>query len=210
MAYIHPSLKIKNISGKGRVRVATTFIHKDTVILVEEPKTKVDKVNENAMFECIYKIYQNKEEKQWSKLYPSEINKIDEEIKKVATIKNMVLKEWLLNQYANQLSLDIAKYKSNAFNMDNDKTEEKPCILYSGAIFNHSCDPNVIFSFTDNKMIFKTCKDVNANEELQVNYIHTDIHKSKEHRQYRLLNQYNFLCSCSKCLDTQKPSQGTA
>ncbi len=175
MAYIHPSLKIKNISGKGRVRVATTFIHKDTVILVEEPKTKVDKVNENAMFECIYKIYQNKEEKQWSKLYPSEINKIDEEIKKVATIKNMVLKEWLLNQYANQLSLDIAKYKSNAFNMDNDKTEEKPCILYSGAIFNHSCDPNVIFSFTDNKMIFKTCKDVNANEERQDNYIHTDI-----------------------------------
>lgn len=195
--YIHKSLKIVNIKGKGRGFIAKEFVPKNTIILIENPKSKVDNFIEHPMFECIYQVYKNKEEKEWSKLHPNDIDyDYDNTLLDIPSIKNKKLKDWLLKQDVKQLSIDCAKYKRNAFNMDNEKRLIKPCILYFGAIFNHSCIPNVLFKFIDDKMIFTTNRDIKANEELTDNYV--DISLPEEQIQKRLQEQYNFKCNCPR------------
>ena len=80
-------------------------------------------------------------------------------------IKNKNISSTLKLLSNEQVSLLIRKYIQNAFNMDNNKIEIKPCILFYGAIFNHSCNPNVSFKFDSKSktMIFYSNQKINKN-----------------------------------------------
>lgn len=83
------------------------------------------------------------------------------------------------------------KYKRNAFMFAG-----YPAILFKGAVFNHSCTPNVHFEPNADKtqMIFTTTRDILAGEELCDSYTTQCISIGAAHA--RLKSQYGFTCDC--------------
>jgi hypothetical protein len=198
--YIHPSIQIKKISNKGDGIITNNNLNANEIILIEKPNIFINNPKEEPMFEILYNIYNYGNIKDWNNLVPNKLlyNTL---LTNFMHIKNKKIKNWLISMDKNELLLSCEKYKQNAFNMDNSKKNIKPCILFIGAKFNHSCNPNINFRW-DNKlgaMIFYTNQIINKNTELQDNYI--DITLPYENRQKRLQEQYKFICNCNKCLD---------
>lgn len=87
----------------------------------------------------------------------------------------------------------VDKYKRNAFMFAG-----YPAILFNGAIFNHSCTPNVHFAPNVEKtlMIFTTTRDILEGEELCDSYTTQCTSIGAAH--IRLKSQYGFTCNCSQ------------
>lgn len=98
-----------------------------------------------------------------------------------------------------QLILLSRKYRQNVFNMDNTKKEIKPCVLFYGSIFNHSCVPNIEFNFDYKlkQMIFSSNQKIKRNTELCDHYINITLPFSE--RKLLLESHYKFTCDCIKC-----------
>lgn len=197
------------IPDKGYGFVATQFIPKDTIIFRENPTFELE--NDNPVSECLELIYtiliDSDQEKidNFKLLVPTdlenyEVNRNDllselEFLKKHGKTHHMY--KFLTENYTlDELSLFVAKYACNCFEF-----EYKPIILLQSTYFNHSCYPNVIFGcYVKNfvrEMIFYTCRDINKNEELTINYI--DICVNRKARMDKLLNNYGFTCTCERC-----------
>lgn len=164
-------LELKSIPEKGRGFVATSFIPQYTRILEEKP----------------YKVY-----KSFDKL----VSNIEIDLKKYK------LRDKFNNLYPNNLDNNknyyLEKICKNAFNF-NRKTYSNPCILFDGALFNHSCDPNVLFINCDDRMIFYTIKDVYKGDELMDHYI--DVNLPVNERLLLLYDNYGFICKCNRCMN---------
>ncbi len=205
LIYMNPKIKQSIIPNKGRGFISNDPIDKDEIVLIESPDIFVDKYIESPLFEVIYEIINSNKLDQFNQFVPFAVNNIESRlIKELKNIKNPKVKNKFdkfakLNDY--ELSLLIRKYMQNAFNMDNSKVQIKPCILFWGAIFNHSCNPNIDFKFDSNKnqMIFYANKKIGKNIELCDSYI--DINLNYEQRQLQLLSRYNFKCDCTKCFN---------
>eukprot|EP00931_Biecheleriopsis_adriatica_P009295 TRINITY_DN110370_c0_g1_i1.p1 TRINITY_DN110370_c0_g1~~TRINITY_DN110370_c0_g1_i1.p1 ORF type:complete len:376 (+),score=54.55 TRINITY_DN110370_c0_g1_i1:142-1269(+) len=75
---------------------------------------------------------------------------------------------------------------------------ERTAIFATAACFNHSCDPNVAFTFNDaNDLVVFAIKDVLAGEELCISYV--DVYQSHFQRGSKLHARYGFTCRCSVC-----------
>ena len=99
--------------------------------------------------------------------------------------------------------LYATKYVRNAF-----ATVHGPALLFQGAVFNHSCDPNVLFSLHSGVMVFRTCRDVRAGEQLFDKYgSPTKRDAIKYHA--RLAEQYGFRCACSLVPNSKKRDKQT-
>ena len=136
-------------------------------------------------------------------LYPNSITeneklkdlKIDirKRFKKLKNINNKKLRKiyiYLNNKYTwDDIELFGLKYACNGFNH-----KGKPMILIKGALFNHSCKPNLSFTFDNNRMIFTTNKNIKIDEELCDTYV--NLTDTIEKRHERLLYQYGFECEC--------------
>ncbi len=200
---MNPKIKQITIPNKGRGFISTEPINKDEIVLIESPDIFIEKYIESPLFEIIHEIICSNQLDKFNQFVPFAINNIESRlIKELKNIKNPKIKNKFdkfakLDDY--QLSLLIRKYMQNAFNMDNSKTQIKPCILFWGAIFNHSCDPNIDFKFDSNKnqMIFYSNKKIGKNIELSDSYIDTKL--CYELRQQQLISRYNFICSCTRC-----------
>lgn len=179
-------------------------IPKDTTILVE--KAAVDLYNEPKyyeMFQILYKIFNNKKLKSKfdhllprdtkdNKLITSEMIRNDlETLDEIPEIRN-----YLLKLDPEELQLYCLKYLRNGFG------NQEPIILLKGAMFNHSCRPNVVFIQKGNVMHFVTTRDIAKGEELYDSYV--DIELPKKDRQKRLLEQYGFICNCDRCTSNHK------
>eukprot|EP01118_Nematostelium_gracile_P018899 TRINITY_DN8562_c0_g1_i1.p1 TRINITY_DN8562_c0_g1~~TRINITY_DN8562_c0_g1_i1.p1 ORF type:complete len:499 (-),score=75.13 TRINITY_DN8562_c0_g1_i1:3-1499(-) len=79
----------------------------------------------------------------------------------------------------------------------------------SGAIFNHSCAPNVLF-FHDNlgNLCFRADQDVKQGTELSTHYIH--LYQPTDTRREQLLSSYSFHCNCERCCNSLKFEEITA
>jgi hypothetical protein len=201
--YINDNIRLVDIKNKGKGYIAMKDINKEDIILIEKPEIYINKPNENPMFEIIYNVYNSKYKKEWDELVPQKIiTTIDNEIiKEIENIKNNKIKKFFTKIDKNELALACAKYKQNAFNMDNRKEKIKPCVLFNGAKFNHSCIPNINFYYDENRniMIFLANKKINKNTELSDNYI--NINKKYIERKKILEEQYKFTCICKKCIE---------
>jgi len=200
LLYINSKIKQIDTLDKGRGFIATENLNKNEIVLIESPDCYIFKPKESPLFEILYDIICNNQIEQFNNLVPYNIIKLETKlINELKKIKNTKIKNKLNNFDDFTLSLLIKKYLQNAFNMDNSKKTIKPCILYYGAIFNHSCIPNVNFKFDfkKNQMIFYTNKYITKNEELFDNY--TNINLNYKIRQSKLFHQYNFICKCLKC-----------
>lgn len=149
---------------------SNSYIPKNTIILVEKP----------------FKIY---------KSIDKMLDNIENDLKKYKLVNkfNMLYPRDLNNNYKDYYLEKICK---NAFNF-NRKTYSNPCILFNGAIFNHSCDPNVLFVNKGDSMIFYTIKDIEKGEELYDHYI--DVNLPFMERKELLYKNYGFVCKCERC-----------
>lgn len=201
--YINENIRLVDIKNKGKGYIATKDINKDDIILIEKPDIYITTPKENPLFEIIYNVYNSKYIKEWKELVPQKmIGKIENEmIKEIENIKNNKIKKFLQKIDKKEIMLAYAKYKQNAFNMDNKKEIIKPCILFHGAKFNHSCIPNINFYYDEKKnvMIFFANKKINKNIEICDNYI--NINKRYDERKKILEEQYKFTCICKKCIE---------
>ena len=68
---------------------------------------------------------------------------------------------------------------------------------------NHSCKSNVVFGLVEggeNKMSITTCRVINKNEEILLNYIGAEsIFNAKKERQAELEENWHFTCKCDVC-----------
>lgn len=76
-------------------------------------------------------------------------------------------------------------------------------IYPSASMMNHSCDPTVINSFINNHIIVRAIKDVKSGEEIFNCYGPHFRRQKRNERQEALKMQYNFHCSCIRCLDDE-------
>jgi hypothetical protein len=170
--YIDKRLSITDIKGKNRGFVANSFIPKYTIVLIDKPYKiydSVDHLNKNIKNDI--KIY--KIDDQFRELSPHDIH-----------IDN--------RSYYSQ------KISNNAFGFDR-KKKTNACLLFYGTIFNHSCNPNILFTNSPTKrdcMIFYTIRDIQKNTELVDHYI--DVNLSFDKRK-KLLKSYGFTCDCEAC-----------
>ena len=202
LIYINPKIKQVNFPNKGRGFISTNTINKGEIVLIEKPDIFVEKFVESPLFELIYQIVNENQIDNYNKFIPNQIDTYENTfINELKNLSNKQIKNKLLKFNDEQLSLLIRKYLQNVFNMDNTKKSIKPCVLYYGAIFNHSCQPNIDFKFDSSnyQMIFFANKKIGKNVELFDSYIDTSL--NYKDRQERLQFQYKFKCECEKCLD---------
>ena len=67
----------------------------------------------------------------------------------------------------------------------------------TAALFNHSCNPNAVVSFSNAALLVRTLKPVPADTEITISYI--DITNSTPERQFELSARYFFNCTCPEC-----------
>jgi hypothetical protein len=75
-------------------------------------------------------------------------------------------------------------------------------LFYLGSYFNHSCYPNVCFTYNDaiQKETFHTLRDIKQGEELTISYI--PIAKLDLTRRQFQLKEWGFDCQCISCDQT--------
>lgn len=98
----------------------------------------------------------------------------------------------------------LGKNLSNAFGIWSDttcETEDKEYfgfgVFPSSSYFNHSCDPNIKKTRVKNKLLFRTTRDIEKDEELCIdygNYLNENVLKRREE-----LAEWFFDCGCGKC-----------
>ncbi len=179
--------------------ISTNFIEKNTIILIEEPYiylTNNPKTNEERLLSMLYLILKYKDTLFIKNLYPRAIIKnpignINNPyninlIKLIKNSSNKAIKNYLMFFDKDTLYMHYYKYLFNAFDMNNN-----PVILPIGAMMNHSNNPNIIFYPENNKMIFKTIKNIKPNEELCYSYLRNCKYRNQEEINEYLFNHYN-------------------
>eukprot|EP00434_Breviolum_minutum_P036287 symbB.v1.2.032148.t1/scaffold3819.1/size49770/2 len=63
---------------------------------------------------------------------------------------------------------------------------------------NHSCRPNVNFSFLGDVLTCRATRNIQAGEELFVGYVHLD--RPLTHRRKELRETFDFHCTCHRCI----------
>eukprot|EP00892_Ulva_mutabilis_P012408 jgi/Ulvmu1/953/UM102_0036.1 len=99
---------------------------------------------------------------------------------------------------------------NNSFNIYNGSlTRTVGHGLYAAAAFiNHSCDPNCAISFHGSQLQIHAVRPIPAGEALSISYV--DLLSPPFARQTTLLQTYNFLCSCPRCVAPASPGVGHA
>eukprot|EP00455_Lapot_gusevi_P043851 TRINITY_DN539_c0_g2_i1.p1 TRINITY_DN539_c0_g2~~TRINITY_DN539_c0_g2_i1.p1 ORF type:complete len:608 (+),score=225.18 TRINITY_DN539_c0_g2_i1:57-1826(+) len=67
----------------------------------------------------------------------------------------------------------------------------------AASYFNHSCEPNCVFTFQKDVMQFHALRDIRPGEPLCYSY--TDLYTPRPIRQRRLAITYYFDCTCARC-----------
>lgn len=114
----------------------------------------------------------------------------------------------VLQPYIRQTSIKniIGRYLSNAFGIWSDvespETEDREFfgfgVFPSASFFNHSCGPNMVKKRSNNSFSFTALRDIEAGEELCINYGYSTTEKVEERRKH--LEEWFFVCQCKKCL----------
>ena len=190
----------RQINNKGYGYIATNEIPKDKILFEEFPFIVSEEHNGvqffDEIFQVILNLQTNKDLKEtFYGLCPFEYINVHQNsqftgsfIKQLSKCKSPLKKEILKKISFNELILLCLKYKRNVFIYMN---EGQGALFKHGSIFNHSCSPNVDFSYTsEGKIIFTSNRNISKNEELCISYV--DLDQQKEHIQFELLQTYDF------------------
>lgn len=200
------------IPGKGYGCIAINDIPINTIVLKEKPLYHLEKINFSDMIEILYSIFRSPKEKidQLDALYPRSLDEassslhnlmddIRNEFERIESLavknkKAKVIYDYLSTIDKNKIMLYCLKYSCNAF-----QKNDMPAILIHGAMFNHSCLPNLVFGLKEGNMTFITTKHISKGEELTDNYVNLIDNVSLRNK--RLVYQYGFKCKCARCKD---------
>lgn len=204
MAYQDKRIKKVLIQNKGYGMIAKCPINAGDIVIKETPSITInDNKIYSEVFQLLYIILSNPElTTKFQTLYPNTIEhikiskaNIQTELKKVIANDNNIY-EFFVNKFTlDEIMILCAKYMCNAFQF-----QDKPVILFTGTILNHSCLPNVIFGEKNNQMCFMAIRDIQKGEEICDSYI--DITMSTKQRKKELKEQYGFDCQCERCIET--------
>jgi hypothetical protein len=201
MNYISNNIKIIKNNNYTKI-IANNNINKGSIILIEKPI-----YSEIDIISLLYTLIKNKDDINIKNLYPREnnINLLNSKnnpylinlSKIINKYNNKRIKEYLLSININYIYFYYYKILYNAFEMYNCSV-----ILPIGAMMNHSCEPNIIFSEkiinSVKIMQFETIKNIKQGDELYYSYLRNYTGPNNNRKIY-LLNHYNFICNCNKC-----------
>ena len=72
------------------------------------------------------------------------------------------------------------------------------CIAVYASLLNHSCLPNSYWQFIEDKILFRTTRDIEEGEEITISY-GPNPQMPLNQRQMILRNHYHFVCKCDFC-----------
>ncbi|XP_052751459.1 SET and MYND domain-containing protein 4-like [Galleria mellonella] len=93
---------------------------------------------------------------------------------------------------------------SNGCTVSEREVRRATAIYPSAAMMNHSCDPNIINTFYNSRLIIRCSRELPAGSEVLNCY---GPHRAREptaHRRAQLRAQYMFSCTCTACIDTER------
>jgi len=207
MESIDARLIKKHIPGKGWGIIASDNIPRGSVVLIERPIFRINEEIFSDIFQIINLVIKSRNDekkKRFESLYPSKIDMnlfgeiirmVKKEYHRISGITTERVKQvynFLEKQDFNRVLLYALKYTCNGFS---DGCE--PVILIDGAVFNHSCLPNLIFGMDGGMMHYITNTTIKKGEELTINYV--NILLNTERRTRELRSRYGFICSCVRC-----------
>ena len=172
-----PKVEEKQISEKkGRGLVATRNIKKGSVVLEEDPLMliKEGKDLEARVLEA-HKMLTKNDKKKFGSLHA--LNRPE---------RKKVLNIWS----ANSLSTQVMK-----------SDEPLLGVYYRAALINHSCGPNSVINFTEDRRIkIVAVEQIRAGEEVLINYLRPTVEQLlKYERQKMLRTRFEFSCECRVC-----------
>ena len=86
----------------------------------------------------------------------------------------------------------------NGFEICDDKMESYGWGVYLGpSIMDHSCSPNALVSFHGRLLTVTALEEVEELDDVRISY--TDSSSPASVRRERLMEDYFFLCECTKC-----------
>ena len=192
--------KIKIIKTKDYHKIQSIQnINKNDLLIIEYPEfnlfgeKKIDRT-----LQMIQLYLTNKNNKNIIDLYPRTYDYIKTKMIKsihnlIKSIENIDIKLYMFFQKYSREEIEFyfAKYLYNAFEGNNYGPLTLPII----AKINHSCNPNVRFTFNrDNgSMYVYANRNINKNEEIYDSYLENK--KIKNHKIY-LQEHYGFSCDC--------------
>lgn len=204
MIFIDKRINKVYIKGKGYGFFSNENIPRNTILIKEKPSFYIQENEQiySEVFQLLYNVLTSKDKDllfKFFKLLPKSLQnyrvdkeKILIEFEKIKKL-NIEMYNFLSQNYTlDEIYLYCAKYMCNAFEFNN-----KPVILLTGSMLNHSCLPNVVFGKKNKMMYFQAIRDIKKNEEILDNYI--DITLPQIDRQIYLKNQYGFDCDCTRC-----------
>ena len=195
--YISDKIKFINSNDYNKV-IAINNINKDELLIIENSDINLfGESTDNRELKIVKKYIENKDKFFIKNLYPrSQIYKKTEMIKSIHNmIKNIKSDKNLYNYFQSiskeEIEFYFAKYLYNAF----EGNEFGPITLPKIAKINHSCNPNVFFTFdkTNGCMYLKAKCMIRKNEEIFDSYLENK--KIKNHKSY-LEMHYGFSCDC--------------
>ncbi len=193
------------IRDKGYGFIASKFIKAGEVVLQEKPILRLSVGKDSGMLRSVYCLSMSRNKEDWKgfmQLSPVDIGLEEAELvdRLIEMDYKCLKKQRLGHQYVrlkqlydeHDLRLLCLKYIRNAFNYGDDVA-----ILLKGAVFNHSCCPNVIYRVVEGCMHYIAARDIRVGEELCDHY--GSLSEDKVTRQKRLLKFYGFWCDCERC-----------
>lgn len=130
-----------------------------------------------------------------SKLYP----RTNEEYVECCKTNYSVGEDVALKVIANKVQrLDLALV-FNGFGIDNETL-----LFKLSSFYNNSCEANCVFSIIDRKIYVVTLREIEAGEELTINYAYGNENCSVEQRRKMLHLQCGFFCNCKRCKREEK------
>lgn len=71
--------------------------------------------------------------------------------------------------------------------------------------FNHSCSPNLLHTFYENKTVVITSRRIKKDDQLFISYGKNYFFESRKNRRSKLYKDFGFHCECEKCENHQWP-----
>lgn len=182
----HHYMALKNSPGQGRGLFAKVNIRRGTRILSENRLLAISDSDEQDISDVTKAIENLPPDKKsfYMSLHPyisptakpifGEI--LGKRWSEISTQHQKIIAIWSANNYGNVYEL--------------------------GSFFNHSCVPNICYSFNSriDKMTFHAIRDINAGEELKSMY-NLGTFRTRAQRRAEL-KHWGFVCQCEACQDT--------
>lgn len=166
-------LEVTSTPDRGLAVFTTRKIKAGTLLLVETPLINLSKHEEDdpAAVEREFSRLSRSVQKQYLRLFDAQKSRMS----RVASI-----------------------YYSNCYNCDAFRKDQGSAIGALASRINHSCVPNVQFSYHKGEMRFHAIRDIPRGKEVTSNYDKA-VFESKAKRQRKQQIYYGFVCRCEAC-----------